>query len=162
MTAASPLASCAGDVQRRAVQKPSFNRHDRLLEAERREQTGGVEPRGEFDRRTLELRREVQPVHRVEPILEPLDEVGVEHVPFDRSKRADTCLRGGGGFVLGGLARDSLVCRLSRALADVDIDRGRVAAARGERARNPRSIADPDFEQSIVAGKFRDEDTTDG
>jgi hypothetical protein len=47
-----------------------------------------------------------------------------------------------------------------RSFADIDVDSDDVRPALGKRTRDTRAVPDADFEQSIAAGKFWDEDTT--
>ncbi len=150
-----PSEPVAGDVDGRSRQRPPTDRYRRLLEAEGREQAGGVEAVCERHRRALEFGREVTGVHRVE-LAEPRSASALvvrgfrehEYVALDGAQRA-------GNHRLVGL-----VGGRSGSLADGDVDRDDLATAVGERARDRRAVPDTDLQQSIVLGEFFDERLT--
>jgi len=146
------------DVQRGPAYRPATDSDGRFLEPERREQAGGVEPLGEGDGRPLKLGGEVTRVHRVDGLRERIRSrdgrvrsvasIALvrerEYVPLHDAKRS-----------VAGLVRGR-----ADPVPDLDVDRHHLAAAVGERARDPGTVADADFDQAAVAGERLDERTT--
>ena len=138
----------AGDVQRGSRQRPSTDRDDRFLKAERRKQTGGVEPVRESESRPLKFRREATRVHGVETdfgrFSEPpstLFRIGERiDIRFNQPERPSVRV----------LSSSHVPFRLPGVVTDVDIDPDDSTAALSQGLRDCGTIADTDFEQPIV------------
>ena len=147
------------DEHGRSRQRLRLHGDDRLFEPERGEQARRPERASERDRRPLELRGEVERVHRVEPRgigRHPIsDGVGERRRGVGgRGERDDVGPiepeRPGrlGGVTVGGIG-------------DVgDIDRDHVSPAVGKRPGDTGACPDPDLQQSVVSAEFVDERTT--
>ena len=162
VSVAVALPATPSDVQRRPGERPSLDRHDRLLEAERREQTGGVEPLREQDGRSLELRGQAARVHRVHAALRYTPGEHSDGVGFgERNDVALDHLEGAAGRVLSGARVSFRGTRVSfrspRSLARVDVDPDDRTPSIGQRSRDRGAVADTDFHQSIVASEFGNE-----
>ena len=156
----------SGDEHGRSPQRPPLRGDDRLFEPERGEQTRRLECTSERDRRPLELRWEVERVHRVEPrggtsISSPERVIERRWWVFGRCERDDIGTMGA--------ERPGRLCAVAvgdrgvvvRHVVDgcVDVDRDHVSPAISECSGDARARPDPDLQQSVVSAEFVDKRT---
>lgn len=145
---------------RRIRKRPALDGDDRLLEPERGEQAGGVEPARQLDGGALKLRREPAGVHRVDPV--DIGDGGRrggrvrerDHVAVADAKRArrDRVLVAPAHVLVSGIVFSPAV--------DRDVDGDHVTTAVGEVLGDAEAVAATDLQESVEPVEFGHERTT--